>query len=361
MSINKEIVALLRKIKYESVSKIDMKYNEIFKEYNIDTLLDQDKFANQVRKKWLNEDEFNSKYKIRTTNDKLKQIINTNKNAAKIQDIFFKTFDKEPIFQKIIRKENEKNKKKLGRNPNEISAKIKNIMENRKKFNISNTFLKKRQEENNRSPPLCSYTPKYSYIYKHIPGFNFNHEKTISRKKIVVNSDSNYKLSEIKNKKNISIIDDDNNRKNNNLVNSKSYKIIKSTLTPLNLSNKRRQISFINEDNDNIEINKLIEEKKSNIQFNKNQNNFFLSQQCSPLNSDFENKIQVDYSPKLVEKNILVPNFDKMMPRFSEKPKKSTKLSNADYSPNYNAIFTGVLNNNPVNYEKRRKYYFFNK
>ena len=211
MSKNKEIVALLRNIKYESVSKIDMKYNEIFKEYNIDTLLDQDNFANQVRKKWLNEDEFNSNYKIRTTNDKLKQIISTNKNAAKIQDIFFKTFDKEPIFKKIIKKENEKNKNKLGLNSSGISAKIKNIMENRKKFNISNTFLKKRQEENNRSPPLCSYTPKYSYIYKHIPGFNFNHEKTVSKKKIVINSDTNYKLNEIKNKKNISIIDDDNN------------------------------------------------------------------------------------------------------------------------------------------------------
>ena len=125
-------------------------------------------------------------------------------------------------------------------------------------------------------------------------------------------------------------------------------------MTPLNISSKRGHISFVNEDNNNNEGNNLYEEKKNYLPFNKNQNNFFLSQQCSPVNSEIENKIQFDYSPKLIEKNKLVPNFDKMMPRFLDKPKISKKLSNADYSPNYNAIFSGVLNNNPIDYEKRK-------
>ena len=352
-----EIVTLLRQIKYESVSKADIKFNKIFKEYNIDSLLDQDKFANQVRKKWLYEEDDNSKYKIKTTNDKLKQIIKTNKNAAKIQDIFFKTFDKEPIFKKIINKENEKDKNINKVNSNKISEKIKHLTENRKKVNITNTFLKKRQELKNRSPPLCLYTPKYSYIYKHVPGFNFHNERTTSKKKILLNSNDNYKLNQIKDSKNNSVLSENIKSKNNKLINSKSYKIIKNSLTPLNISSKRGHISFVNEDNNNNEGNNLYEEKKNYLPFNKNQNNFFLSQQCSPVNSEIENKIQFDYSPKLIEKNKLVPNFDKMMPRFLDKPKVSKKLSNADYSPNYNAIFSGVLNNNPIDYEKRKKYY----
>lgn len=355
MSKNKDLVNLLRNIKYTSVSKIDMKYNKIFKEYNIENIIEHNNFANKVRKKWSNNNN-NAKMKIITTNDKLKQIINTNKNAAKIQDLFFNTFNKEPIFKKINKKDNNKNKL----NTKEISSKIKNIIENRKKFNISNTFLKRRKEENNRSPPICLYTPKYSYIYKHTPGFNF--EKTISRKKdIQKNNELDLLNSDIINNSkdtnnNSSSINDINSKKRY-IINSKSNKIIKTSLSPIHLSSKRSHISLLSDNNN--------ERKKGNEEniFYKNQNNFFLSQQFSPINDEIENKLKVDYSysPKLIGKNVLIPNFDKMLPRFIENNKKTNQLSKIDYSPNYNAIFCNVLNNNPIDYKKRKKYYKFKK
>lgn len=335
MSTNQDLINLLKKIKYTSISNQDMKYNKVFKEYSIDSLIEHNNFANKIRKKWDDNDSFNGvNSKVITTNDKLKQIISSNKNASKIQDLFFKTFDKEPLFKKIIKKENEKSKKKIS--PNNISEKIKMMMENRKKFNVSNTFLKRRKEENNRCPPLCLYTPKYNYIYKHIPGFSFHNEKAPKRKKIIIQNKENLNKSK----------ESDNISKNKSI----SYKKINSSLTPLHISNNRSHISFSN----NSIINKSKEtEESKNFSFNRQ---FFLSQQGSPMNSELESKIRFDYSPKYIEKNILVPNFDKMMPRF-EKPKKSKHLLNADYSPNYNAIFSGVLNNNPIDYEKRRKYY----
>ena len=353
MSKNKDLVNLLRNIKYTSVSKIDMKYNKIFKEYNIENIIEHNKFANQVRKKCSNNDD-NIKMKIITTNHKLKQIINTNKNASKIQELFFKTFDKRPIFKKINKKDKDKLISK------DISSKIKNIIENRKKFNISNTFLKRRQEENNRSPPICLYTPKYSYIYKHTPGFNF--EKTISRKKDTA------KNNELLSSDIINISKDTNNNSSINEFNSKkkyiinsksSNKIIKTSLSPIHLSNRRSHISLLSDGNN--ERKKENEENKNQNNFNKNQNNFFLSQQFYPINGENENKMQDDYSPKLIEKNVFVPNFDKMLPRFIEKAKKRNQLSNIDYSPNYNVIFCNVLNNNPIDYKKRKKYYKFKK
>lgn len=338
MSKNKELINLLKKIKYKSVSKQDMKYNKVFKEYSIDSLIEHNAFANKIRKKWEDSDSYNnSNSKVRTTNDKLKQIINSNKNASKIQDIFFKTFDKEPLFKKIIKKENEKSKKKI--NSNDISEKIKIMLENRKKFNVSNTFLKRRKEENNRCPPLCLYSPKYNYIYKHVPGFHFHNEIKTKRKKIIIQDKDNTNKS----KESINV------EKNKSIY---SFKKINNSLTPLHLSNNRSHISFIS----NSFKNKSKEtEENKNFSFNKFQKNFFLSQQCSPVNNEMENKVQFDYSPKYIKKNILIPNFDKMMPRF-EKPKKSSLKSNADYSPNYNAVFSGVLNNKPIDYEKRRKY-----
>ena len=359
MSKNKDLVNLLRNIKYTSVSKIDMKYNKIFKEYNIENIIEHNNFANQVRKKWSNNNESNTKMKIITTNDKLKQIINTNKNASKIQELFFKTFDKEPIFKKINKKD--KTKDKL--NSKEISSKIKNIIENRKKFNISNTFLKRRKEENNRSPPICLYTPKYNYIYKHTPGFNF--EKVISRKKdIQKNNELNLLSSDIINiskdtNNNNSSINEFNSKKKY-IINSKSNKNIKTSLSPIHLSHKRSHISLLSDFNKN-KRKKENEENKNHINFNKNQNNFFLSQQIYPMNDENENKLQDDYTPKLIEKNVLVPNFDKMLPRFTEKTKKANQLLNIDYSPNYNAIYCNVLNNNPIDYKKRKKYYKFKK
>lgn len=260
--------------------------------------------------------------------------------------MFFKTFDKESLINQIIKKSKKSRNNLILK---EASSKKKKRIENRKKFNISNTFLKKRLEENNRIPPICLYSPKYSYIYKHIPGFNFHIQKAHSRKILIEINDKLNNSKEIKKNHSLKQL----NLKNINFINSSSNKNIKNSFTSLNLLNKKGQISFINDNNNE---NKENNEDQNYISNNNQQKNIFLSQQLSPTpkNRDIENKEKVDfYCPKIIEKNVLVPNFDKMLPRFLD---KKSKITNLDYTPNYNAIFSGVLNNTPIDYEKRRKY-----
>ena len=307
----------------------------------------------KIRKKWLNDSDNNRQAKglIISTNDKLNQIINSNRNSSKIQDQFFKTFDKEPLFKKIIKKDNEDEIfEKNNSSFNDISSKIKNIIDKRKKFYINDIFLKRRHEENNKQPPLCLYNPNYNYLYKHIPGFKI--EKSTSRENI---SDKRYNLE------NINI----NNKKKYNLQKDKikinsSLNLVNKCLTPNNSSNKKTVnktfITYIDVKNqENPKENELKQDKK-NISLNKFHNNISLSQIGSPINNESKNKISFSYNPKFIEKNVLVPNFDKMMPRFL-KPKKSGTYINLDYSPNYNAIFPSVLDNKPIDFKRRRKYY----
>ena len=97
---------------------------------------------------------------------------------------------------------------------------------------------------------------------------------------------------------------------------------------------------------------------------NKNQENIFLSQ----LNFESQNKTNFDnsfkdkekiihfnYTPKIVTKNIPVPIFSKMTERFGNKNINKGHITNADYSPNYNAIYINPVNLKPIDYEKRKK------
>ena len=102
MSSNRAFLKFLQNIQYSSVSNQNLKYNKVFKEYSVDALIDRNDFKNTLQQKWLLEEENKTDSKLITTNDKLKQIINSNKNLYKIQQAFFKTFDKEPIFNSLI-------------------------------------------------------------------------------------------------------------------------------------------------------------------------------------------------------------------------------------------------------------------
>ena len=92
MSRNNDLIRLLKTIKHTSISKEGMKYNRIFKDNSIDSVINSNEFASEVRKKWMSESEnhLKAKGKYLSTNDKLKQIINSNRNAYKIKEIFFK-------------------------------------------------------------------------------------------------------------------------------------------------------------------------------------------------------------------------------------------------------------------------------
>ena len=97
---------------------------------------------------------------------------------------------------------------------------------------------------------------------------------------------------------------------------------------------------------------------------NKNRENFFfiLLNLVSHVKTDKNNneKIPFDYTPKIIQKNIPVPIFNKMSERFKIINKNGLN-PNLDYSPNYNAIFSNVINFQPIDYEKRRKYNYLKK
>ena len=57
----------------------------------------------------------------------------------------------------------------------------------------------------------------------------------------------------------------------------------------------------------------------------------------------------------MISKNIPVPIFSKMTERFGNKNINKGHITNADYSPNYNAIYINPVNLKPIDYEKRKK------
>ena len=353
MSSNKAFLKFLKKIQYSSVSNQNLKYNKVFKEYSVDALIERSKLENSIHKKWLYEEENKAYSKIITTNDKLNQIINSNKNLYQIQQTFFKTFDKEPIFNKFVKKgkKNEKLSKKFYIKSNKSAGKINSLMKIREKEREKNSdFYIRRKEEINRKPPLGLYNPKYNYIEKHIPSINFHIEPSIPRRTI-----SFQKIIEQRKGKKAK----QNNSKNNSTINNNSSNF---STTPANKTKK------VNEFPLSLNINKRASRnnryKLNLFPLNKNQENIFLSQ----LNFESQNKTNFDnsfkdkekiihfnYTPKIVTKNIPVPIFSKMTERFGGKNNNKGHITNADYTPNYNAIYINAINLKPIDYERRKK------
>ena len=51
MSNNKDFIKFLKNIQYSSVSNINLKYNKVFKEFSVDTLIERNRFENTMQKK----------------------------------------------------------------------------------------------------------------------------------------------------------------------------------------------------------------------------------------------------------------------------------------------------------------------
>ena len=358
MSNNKEFIDFLRNIQYSSVSNINLKYNKVFKEYSIETLVERNKFKNSIQRKWVIEEENKTKSKIITTNDKLKQIINSHKDIYEIQQTFFKTFDKGPLFKKLVNKENKiKDKLKLSfiKKQNKSENKLDSLTKIKEKLREKDdSFFKRRWEENNRKPPIGLYNPRYNYIEKHIPSFHFFNERSISKKSLPPQKipETEMEIEKEKEKEK----EPTNNSKNNNSVNSAFH-----SFTPVVKMKNNFDFSSIDSNKSRNKKNKI---KFLSMNNDKNRENLFLSQlNLSPqekTNVENNEKIPFYYNPKIIEKNIPVPIFSKMSERFKNY-NPSGSNPNLDYSPNYNAIFSNVVDFRPINYEKRKKYNYLKK
>ena len=298
------------------------------------------------------EEDNKTKSKIITTNDKLKQIINSHKEIYEIQQAFFKTFDKEPLFKKLINKQN-KTKGKFKRNLISKSNRSEDKLNSLKKIKANirkkdDSFYKRRWEENNRKPPLGLYNPRYNYIEKHIPSINFHKQPTISKKTI-----SNQDIPEIEKEQ-------PKSPKNNS--STISVNSIFQPLTPDIKIKNNFDLSLI--DSNKSRNSKRSKDKFLSLNTNKNRDNVFISQlnlsSKEKIDINKNEKIPFNYTPKIIEKNIPVPIFDKMSQRFKI-INKSGINPNLDYSPNYNAIFSNAINFQPIDYEKKRKYNYLKK
>lgn len=350
MSNRKEFIKFLKENQYSSVSNINLKYNKVFKEFSLETLMERSKFVNSLQKKWIIEEEKKAKSKFITTNDKLKQIINSHKNLYQIQETFFKTFDKEPLFKKLLNTK----EKLLKAKSNKSSEKVTSLMKIKRTLREKDdSFYKRKYEENNRKPPLGLYHPRYDFIEKHIPSFNFHIVPSSTKKTISYqNIQDNKKEIKTKNK-------------------SRNFKLIttlNNSLTPITKNKKNFTFSpSIDANREKEKINKY-KMKLLSLNTNKTNDNLFLSQlnlvssetNNNDNNENVEKIIPLDYNPKIVEKNISVPIFSKMSQRFKYNI-KSNFNPNLDYTPNYNAVFSNVVDFKPIDYEKRRKYNYLKK
>ena len=189
-----------------------------------------------------------------------------------------------------------------------------------KKYNLPKSKIKILQEENNRMPPLCKYTPDYNSIYKHIPVVYFNnHNDNFNPKKLLKNN-SQKKITYNKNM--IEYTNESKEEKKNIYI------------------TKIKNISNNSEISERYLDNSHDEENNSIIYYNNNNNN----------NNNINN------NKKKLRKNISAPNFRKMTGR-EGKFLFNNVSSCLNYSPNYNAIFgnSGVIDYKPINRELKLK------
>lgn len=358
--MSQQLIQSLRKIKCNPYSQTGNKFNKVFRDNCIESLVNHCNYVNRMHKKWSREKNIN--LNKATTNEKLNQIINKNKQAMKFKEFLYKTFNQESLLTNILinksreisekRKNLEKSKNdQEGNTSDGIVENIRNIINKREKFKVNKLFLTRKHEENNRHPPLCLYTPKYDVISKHSPCVNIEKQ---SKKNMEID------FNEIRKRK----------KYNNSFLLTPIYeKKRRQSLLSSFSSEKSNIISNLNQNKNEFKsrnYGNLIEENQNqNLIMNKK--NIFLSQQDNIKNSKNDNKINKKFfellplSPKLVEKKIPVPNFAKMLSRNKKIRSTQRGVSDASYSPNYNAIFLDVVDNKPIDYELRKKKYSLKK
>ena len=113
------------------------------------------------------------------------------------------------------------------------------------KYAIDKEILRIKTEQNNKSPPICRYNPKFNYISKHIPVVYFGYHKT------------NKNINETNNKENENIKIKDTP---NDITNNSSIKISKDLGGEVVIIDKD---NLINENNNNNSISNISKNKSS--------------------------------------------------------------------------------------------------
>jgi len=223
------------------------------------------------------------------------------------------------------------------------------------KYAIDKEILRIKTEQNNKSPPICRYNPKFNYISKHIPVVYFGYHKTNKNINETNNKENdNIKIrdtpnditnnSSIKISKDLGgeviIIDKDNlineNNNNNSISNiSKNKSTIKTIKIPKNIIKKPFKL------NKNLKNPSLLNRIITKLEKEKiNDNNISAGRYTINIKTHKNIKRNLPHMNKPINMkyNISVPIFNKMTSREKNRPFHDKFKNMADYNPNYDSI-----------------------
>ena len=328
----------------KSLSSTDKNYSFLFKhrrkipksysDYNINNL---------------NYKSITSVQPLKSTNIKLNKIIvnyeQKNKNNIRHtlffeNDIKNKDKDKNNDLQKRIKKLLKNNKlieKKNVYNERDrldgVHESLKRLLKWKKKYALSKSLYNYIVMENNKTPPVCRYTPNIESIKRHIPVVDLKGHQSINIKELQKEKEEIGKQIKMNSKQNLE-----------EYMESK-MDIINNDISSINSYNDKNEYS-------NYEINKYqrIDNKfYSNFidnQLNYNNNN-------RPISYSISNEITL-LNPNKLKNNIPSPIFKKMIGRDKNNYLYRHKYM-MDYSPNYNYIYSNANKSIKVNQNLKNK------
>ena len=312
----------------KSLSSTDKNYSFLFKHKKKIPKSYSDYHINN-----LNNKSITSTQPLKSTNIKLNQLIlnyqQKNKNNIRHRlffenDIKIKDQDKNNDLQKRIKNllKNDKfiDKKNNNDERDRLDGKhesLKRLLKWKKKYAFNKNLYNYIMMENNKTPPVCRYTPNIESIKRHIPAVDLKGHQSINIKRIQKEKEEIEKQIKFYNKQN-----------SEEYMESKNN-IIYNDITSIN--------SYY--DNSNYEINKFQKiDKNDYCNFIDNQLNY--NNNTRPISYPISNESKL-LNPNKLKNNISSPIFKKMIGR----DKNSYIFSHRymmEYSPNYNYIYSNA-------------------
>lgn len=288
---------------------------------------------------------------LKSTNKKLNQIIlnyeQKNKNNIRHQ-LFFeneikkkdKDKNKNNDLQKRIKKLLKNNKFKEEKNTCDerdrldgVHESVKRLLKWKKKYALNKSLYNCILMENNKTPPVCRYTPNIESIKKHIPVADLKGHQSINIKRIQKEKEEIEKQNKFYSKLNFEEYMESN------------MDIINNDITTINSYNDKNNYS-------NYEINKF-QRIDNKYYFNFINNQLNCNNNSKPISYSISNEISL-LNPNKLKNNIPSPIFKKMIGR----DKKSYLYSHKymmDYSPNYNYIYSNANKSVSINQNLKNK------
>ena len=269
-------------------------------------------------------------------------------------------YKRRKTMENIKKKENDKRQYQI----NSIKEAIEHMLYFSKKYAIDKEVIRINYEQNNKKPPICRYTPSLNYISRHIPVVHFGYhnknnkyindnEKSSENIKVKLYkslniNNTNNTLEEVKINTNNSIMSNIEEKKNNEENDIKNLKLnnnnnkkesnvrILKKIT-LNKSDKKEKNLL-----DKI-IKKESRKKNKNTPNNSINNNKTNLDKLITINNDININKQIKKniiaSHSIMNYNISVPHFNKMISRDKNNCLIEKNKNMADYTPNYDAIY----------------------